>query len=485
MASYLDTFTRVAGPLAGSTSSDGLFTWTVPDGVDPGTNGVAIAFSGVFTGLASADCATDAIFVEVDFTFVSGTPALWLDLASNGVYPGSGSHGYEFAMFGGNAFIFAIANGAFTQLATVAHTVANGTYRAERNGSALALYRNGGLILSATNNSEPTGAGNRRAGAGGDGTGTVGGEVYTEFRYGDLAAGAAPFTGRTDANPARARADVRGSVDGSDFGLLKDSQFAGPGQFASYDWPNPRGPRRSVDLLTGTSNDLTSRLPPPAVAAPFSVSDWPNPRGRSAPRVGFEAWYAIDDSAPFSQDDWPNPTRARTRAQDWTSGLNVALFVPPGVPFAQTAWPNPVRAVARVQDWTAGLTVANLPQGAPFAQDDWPNPLRLIVRRQDWAQGLNLPVFVPPGAPFSQDDWPNPVLAIRSREVRGFVRASAFQMLRDAMPFAGLAPVVPRGAQFPVDLRGSTQHALTTVPTPPAVAFRPTWAVNSNRTVGF
>lgn len=184
---YQDTFTRTAALLAGSTSSDGLFTWTVPDGTDPSTNGTAIAATTFFTALASADCDTDAIYAEVDFSSSGGTPAIWIDLSSNGTYPGAGSHGYEFATFGGNAYIYAIASGAFTQLATASHTLSNGTYRAERNGSTLTLYRNGVSVLSTTDSSEPTGAGNRRAGAGCDpGLGTV---TYAEFRYGDIVSG--------------------------------------------------------------------------------------------------------------------------------------------------------------------------------------------------------------------------------------------------------------------------------------------------------
>ncbi len=185
---YQDTFTRTAAALAGSTSSDGLFTWTVPDGVDPNTNGTAInQTANQFTGMTSADCDTDNIYAEIDFSFVGGgTPVFWIDVSSNGTYPGAGSHGYEAACFGGNAKLFAVNSGAFTQIGTVAHTIANGTYRLERNGSAITLKKDGATVLSVTDSSEPTGAGNRRAAMGGDAAGAPSGQAWAEFRYGDI-----------------------------------------------------------------------------------------------------------------------------------------------------------------------------------------------------------------------------------------------------------------------------------------------------------
>jgi hypothetical protein len=189
---YQDTFTRTAAALAGSTSSDGLFTWSVPDGTDPNTNGTAIAlatFGAQFTGMTSADTDTDDIYVEVDYTVMGGSSAVWIDLGSDGVYPAG--TGYEAAIFGGNAQIFAVAGGSFTQLgASVSHTPSTGTYRFERSGSTLTLKKDGTTVLTRTDSSEPTGAGKRRAATGGDPAG--GGFTIAEFRYGDIGGGSPP-----------------------------------------------------------------------------------------------------------------------------------------------------------------------------------------------------------------------------------------------------------------------------------------------------
>ena len=182
---FVDTFTRTAAALGGSTSSDGLFTWSILDGPSVSTNGTSVDVASghaAFAAGASADCDTDSMYAETDFTISNGSVAIWLDICGSGVYP-SGT-GYEFACFGGSAYIFAIASNTFTQLATASHSHTSGTYRAERNGSTLTFYRNGVSILTASVASEPTGAGNRKAYFGGDTTG--GSYNVAEFRYGDV-----------------------------------------------------------------------------------------------------------------------------------------------------------------------------------------------------------------------------------------------------------------------------------------------------------
>lgn len=161
-------------------------------------------------------------------------------------------------------------------------------------------------------------------------------------------AGAAPFAGSTTPNPGQQASSARGSVASARTSLFgKDTQFAGPGQFKTYDWPNPpgypyptdlrgfldpseiwlqgkdqqfRGPSqwttydwpnpriaaRSIDALTWTSNGLTIRLPV-VVQNPFAMRDWPNPRIAGRLAVGFEQFYVIDDSAPFASALWSLP----------------------------------------------------------------------------------------------------------------------------------------------------------------------------------
>ena len=62
--------------------------------------------------------------------------------------------------------------------------------------------------------------------------------------------------------------------------LLKaqDKQFAGPGDWQTYDYPNPQGKKRSIDSLTWTvsGNALTA---PAVVPSPFNQDDWPIPGG--------------------------------------------------------------------------------------------------------------------------------------------------------------------------------------------------------------
>jgi hypothetical protein len=205
----------------------------------------------------------------------------------------------------------------------------------------------------------------------------------------------------------------------------------------------------------------TTLLPAPA-GSPFfgRATDVPRQALRSRDLLTWATYYTIDDTVPFSQEEWPNPIRALVRAQDFVAGLSPVLFVVPGVPFSLNDWPNPIRA----KTWSAGLS---------------------------WQNDLNTLLFVaPPTLPFRQSTWPNPTGPVAGIALRGFAQASAFWMLRDTMfgagqPFVFAPPVNPRGAQFPIELRGSAHNALTTVPTPPIVTFNPAWAHGSNRTVGF
>ncbi len=207
---YVDNFNRIAGALSGSTSSDGLFTWNVTLGSPLiVANQAGWVSGGDVQAIASAECDTDAVYVEIDY--VAGS-AIWIDVAENNTYPGSGSNGYEAAVFGGNAYIFAIASGAFNQIATAAHTLSAGTYRLERNGSSVVLTRNGTTITSATDSSEPTGSGNRKAGFGGpDGC------TFDNFGYGDLAGASPPVITDVDTDESITSTQTNVVITGTDF----------------------------------------------------------------------------------------------------------------------------------------------------------------------------------------------------------------------------------------------------------------------------
>ena len=270
-----------------------------------------------------------------------------------------------------------------------------------------------------------------------------------DFEGGDYTAGGggAPFKGSADPSPTRARLgiDARGFTDASEFWLLKDTQFRGPGQFTDYDWPNPQRPRPSIDLLTWTGNDLTSRLP--IASQPFAPVAWPNPRGIVFPPSGFTLSYVVDDNVPFYQDDWPNPVRAKGSVEGigWQDLIG-SLLVPVGAPLRPIDWPNPVRARGRVDglSWADELNTLLFPTGPPFRPLAWPNP---------WG--------------------PTPAIALK-----GFAQVSAFWLLKDRMyggpgqPLPGNPPVHPRIAPFPIEARGSVMRGLVLVPAPVFTLFR-------------
>lgn len=194
--------------------------------------------------------------------------------------------------------------------------------------------------------------------------------------------------------------------------LGQDKIYGAPGQVPDYDWPNPRGPRRSVDLLTWVQSGLALNAP----IMPGQNYDWPNPRG---PRrsVDLLTWTPPDLVAtaaflPFQQlnYDWPNP-RGPKRANDYTH----ISFSPPGLVPQQASpatitfdWPNPRGPRRSVDLLTWTQSQVHNAQFTPFQQlnYDWPNP-RGARRAVDLLTWINTPQIAGP-QPFTNYDWPNP-----------------------------------------------------------------------------
>jgi hypothetical protein len=60
----------------------------------------------------------------------------------------------------------------------------------------------------------------------------------------------------------------------------QDVQFAGPGQWKAYDWPNPKGRPYPSDLRTFIH---TQQAATAAVVLPFGIAEWKNPPRRDYP----------------------------------------------------------------------------------------------------------------------------------------------------------------------------------------------------------
>jgi hypothetical protein len=266
------------------------------------------------------------------------------------------------------------------------------------------------------------------------------------------------------------------------------------------DWPNPVGPRRSVDLLTWT--DSPAVPPPAAVALPFSQNDWPNPVLRPVQRpdysnttdltlLGKDTFFGAPGQPPAPRE-WPNPrgparpsavfdppnltntlqaapattfapfrqpffTRIVARPgpplSDPPNLLTTTLRVTAAAPFFQTDWPNPSLRIVQRQDFQNAIELALLGQdrvyGAPgqVPRYDWPNP-RAAARTVDLLTWIGLPQIAPPviAAPFGQPDWPNPVLRIAQRQ--DWPRGVTLELLGQDVLFG--APGQTRTYDWPV-----------------------------------
>lgn len=172
--------------------------------------------------------------------------------------------------------------------------------------------------------------------------------------------------------------------------------------FIPVDFPNPRGQRRSLDLLTWVQErgpGMTAQE-----VEPFYQTDWPIPGG-----FAYRAKFPISDrgfvqsmpieqmASPFSQTDWPVPLiyafRRREPQRGYIQPANPEVLLPP---WFQTDWPVPkgYRRASDLRGFASGFPAA-LRQSLVFGfnQYDWPVPKgyrRLIALRGNGPQGLPL-----------------------------------------------------------------------------------------------
>lgn len=189
---YTDNFNRTAG-LDGSAYSGGTVLWDLLYNTDASTNGTQLSMTNEGHLAGDTDVDTDDMYCQIVFVSGSGG-AFWLVNNQNNVYPGSGSNGREFAVQATSAQFYAIQSGGFNLLDNQSHTRSGGTYKIESDGSSHICSRNGATVCSATDSSEPTGAGNRRAGIGSGGPDFL----FDSWEYADIVAGGGggPMNGR-------------------------------------------------------------------------------------------------------------------------------------------------------------------------------------------------------------------------------------------------------------------------------------------------
>jgi len=269
-----------------------------------------------------------------------------------------------------------------------------------------------------------------------------------------------PFKQTDWPNPLRSDTrfplDNRTEADGSEFWLLKDTFFGGPGQPPStFAQPNPVIKAYPYPLRSFVQTfDFFAVL-----QAPFSQDDWPNPTpARFVPEHrtqadGTEFWLLAPATAsPFSQLDWPTPRGATPAIDNRTEAdgsefwlLKDTFFGGAGQP------PSP----------TPGVN----PRGYSYAIDG-----------RTWIQSHLLDTLAPVSttAPFTPIDWPNPGLKAFPVEDRSLIDPSEFWLLKDTFfggagqPPTYLAQPNPRGYVPPADVRTWLQSLLTNTLAPTA-----------------
>jgi hypothetical protein len=258
--------------------------------------------------------------------------------------------------------------------------------------------------------------------------------------------------------------------------LSKDLFFAAPGQGPNYDWPNPKIPGRSVELLSflhAVQQQLIGLDRFEAAPGQAPRFDWPNPRGYIG-SVGLLMW--LQGLIPLLSKDqffglagspnfhWPNPQgyppvlpRGFDRAaQIQLVGLD-QFFGLAGSP--NYDWPNP-KAPGRVPDGAPANLLSTLLGGAaPFYLLDWPNPQRSagLIEFQAVRFVPQDQMFGAPGEVLAYD-WPNP--PPRRPPIDGLVGWSNNGMLVAPLP----APEMnfdqpnPRGPAWPTSVKGWTDQ---------------------------
>ncbi len=182
---YTDNFNRSAD-LAGSTSSDTLFTWAQNTGNTNST--VATAFviaDGDNNYATSADLDTDNAYATTNLVSCTGNSYGWIWVRgnatnTNGYLPNWGvSNAFELYRYGGGSYPL-LDSDTWAPVAALITGTADGS-------SISAVESATSVTLTATNSSESTGAGNRRGGIGG--FSNVPSCNFNDYTYADIVVG--------------------------------------------------------------------------------------------------------------------------------------------------------------------------------------------------------------------------------------------------------------------------------------------------------
>lgn len=249
---------------------------------------------------------------------------------------------------------------------------------------------------------------------------------------------------------------------------VNETSPSGAQPVGQTDWPNPRGPSRSVSLLTWVvAGQITAAI----TATPFSQTDWPTPRG-PAPAISLRTWIqsvspAQNAATPVVKTfDYPNP-RASTGSADlrtWVQpSVRLAVVIYPAT-FGNFDWPVP-KAAARSIDlitWTQSQGLSTQAAAPVVSTFDWLNPRAAVgsIGLRTW---LNSGITAAVPASFGQFDWPNPRGATRSIELLTWKQSLG-------LPAQFASPIVstfdwpnPRGPIGSADLRTWLQPGIATI----------------------
>lgn len=231
------------------------------------------------------------------------------------------------------------------------------------------------------------------------------------------------------------------------------------------DWSVPRGPARTIDLVTLAQNPLTLRAPAstqPATNLHTNYQGRPFPTDLLTVTTNTIPLRNSGLGTPVLPVDLPNPTRSTASpALRNDSGRNLLILSTQLNPFKQTVWPNP-QPVQRLNDgysWTAGIRLPTTvdPEQPPAT---WTT---LVPVASPWvaigSQGgvVRSPVALigQPAVAVRPIDWPNPrgpeyLSSLRTWSVS--LQQSTLQPL-EPTPFNQYNHPVPPGAAYPVALR--------------------------------
>lgn len=253
--------------------------------------------------------------------------------------------------------------------------------------------------------------------------------------------------------------------------------------FAYFDkeqWPVPEKHKagskgdHSISLRTWLQGDMPLLRGPEQV--PFVQEDWPNPRAplRSKDLLKWRGSLAIDSGYDTLRS--PLFTRIESRGfpislRHWDQGnlLNTLNATTPPIPPVSSyilRSPSFNKVEPRAYFGNRGQDPVNLlgtllgpTTQAPFSVSDWPVPrgAQPSIDLRTWLERYKLELIGQDTLPFPNRDWPNPRGAVPAVDLRTWLENTTYLIGKDS--FFGLAghPTFdwpnPRGPEFPTDLR--------------------------------